>query len=205
MAVCALTLTTCSSGDETSEPSTVTTTPATLIVASTTSTTTTRASPATATLPTITAVPATTATAAGTTAAALGQADIDAIAAAFHTFFGGQHSTLDEKVAVLDNGEQHRDMLEAGSGDTQFQQLTTDIRTVRAGSDGECAELGVPAGCAIVVHDLLVGGFPMAASISSPAVRHDGVWLVGAQAWCNVVEIGGAACPTEPARIGSNP
>ncbi|MBI5088275.1 MAG: hypothetical protein HZB15_05285, partial [Actinobacteria bacterium] len=59
----------------------------------------------------------------------------------------------------------------------------------------ECQVLDAAAGCAVVDHDLLVGGFPMAAGIESPAVRVDGTWMVGEHAWCNVVAIGGAACP----------
>ncbi len=112
-------------------------------------------------------------------------------------FFGGLESTVDEKVAVLADGETYRGMLEAASENDQFQQMSTDIREIRAGSDEECGRFDAPSGCAIVVHDVLVGGFPMAAGIESPAISADGRWLVGSQAWCNIVEMGGAEC-TEP-------
>ena len=128
----------------------------------------------------------------------LDQADIDAVTLAFETFFGGQGSTVDEKVGVLENGEFYRDMLEDASSNEQFQMMTTDIREVRYGSEDECDALGAEPGCAVVLHDLLVDGFPMAAAIESPAVSRGGVWLVGARAWCNVVEIGGASCPEAP-------
>jgi hypothetical protein len=130
-----------------------------------------------------------------TVGAALTAADVDAITSVFQVFFGGLASTLDEKVAVLEDGETYRAMLVAANENEQFQQMSTDIRDVRAGSDSECAELGAGAGCAVVTHDLLVGGFPMAAAVDSPAVRADGTWLVGAAAWCNAVAIGGASCP----------
>jgi hypothetical protein len=128
----------------------------------------------------------------------LGQADIDAITSVFTVFFGGIVSALDDKVAVLENGELYRDMLVAAGENEQFQQMSTDIRDVRAGSDAECEALGAGPGCAIVSHDVLVAGFPMAAGIESPAVRSGGSWLVGSRAWCNLVEIGGAVCPEEP-------
>ncbi len=125
-------------------------------------------------------------------------ADLDAVTAAFLTFFGGLDSTTDEKLAVLEGAEIYREMLEAASENAQFKQMSTDIREIRAGSDDECGELAAAPRCAIVVHDVLIGGFPMAAGIVSPAVRSDGGWLVGWRAWCNIVEIGGETCP-EPA------
>lgn len=137
--------------------------------------------------------------------AELTAADVDAISAVFILFFGGQASTIDEKVKVLENGELYRGMLEGAAADERFQQLTTEIRDVRAGSASGCAALGASEGCAIVVHDLLVSGFPMAAAVESPAVRAPGGWLVGWQAWCNVVEIGGAACPTAGTTSGTTP
>jgi hypothetical protein len=85
----------------------------------------------------------------------------------------------------------------AASADAQFQQMSTEIRDIRAGTAAECAGLGAEPGCAVVTHDVLVGGFPMAAGIESPAVRGDGGWLVGARAWCALVEIGGASCPDD--------
>jgi hypothetical protein len=129
--------------------------------------------------------------------------DVDAISAAFTLFFGGEASTVDEKVGVLENGELYRGMLEGAAADERFQQLTTEIREIRAGSVTECSELAAPEGCAIVVHDLLVSGFPMAAEVESPAVRMPGGWQLGWRAWCNVVEIGGAACPGDASGPGT--
>lgn len=131
--------------------------------------------------------------------------DVAAIRAAFVLFFGGQASTVDEKVAVLEDGERYRDMLEGAAADERFQQLTTDIREIRGGSPAECSDLSATEGCAVVVHDLLVSGFPMAAEVASPAIRVPGGWQVGWRAWCNVVEIGGAACPAQPEQGPATP
>ena len=121
--------------------------------------------------------------------------DLEAITASFLTFFGGIDSTVDQKLAVLEGAETYREMLEAASENAQFQQMSTEIREIMVGSDAECDRLAAGPGCAVVVHDVLVAGFPMAAAIVSPAVRGDGSWLVGWRAWCNIVEIGGETCP----------
>ena len=128
-------------------------------------------------------------------AATLTDADVAAIEDAFASFFGGLDTTVDEKVALLEDGETYRGMLDAASADDRFQQMATEIRSVEPADTATCASFGVSAPCAVVTHDLLVSGFPMAAAVENPAVLVDGTWLVGAAAWCNVVEIGGASCP----------
>jgi len=117
------------------------------------------------------------------------------IRAAFETFFGGAATPLDAKVAVLQDGEQYRSMLADASADEQFQSLTIDIRDIRLLPDDECAALDVDAPCAIVTHDLLVGGAPALVAQESTAVQVDGHWLVAASAWCAVVALGGETCP----------
>jgi len=134
--------------------------------------------------------------------ATLSASDVEEITGAFTVFFGGGSSTVDEKVAVLEDGERYRSMLEAASANEQFHAMSTAVHAVRAGSPAECARLGADPGCAVVTHDLLVSGFPMAAAIESPAVRGPRGWLVGWRAWCATVEIGGASCP-ERAGAGS--
>jgi hypothetical protein len=121
--------------------------------------------------------------------------DVAAITSAFAAFFGGSTSTVDEKVALLEHGESYRSMLSDAAANAQFQKMSTEIRSVRAGTAVECSALEALPGCAVVTHDLLVGGFPMAASIDSPAVKVSGKWLVGARAWCKIVEMGGETCP----------
>jgi hypothetical protein len=134
-------------------------------------------------------------TSGGTSPTMITQDDVESITTAFDTFFGGMESTVDEKVAVLQDGERYREMLVAASENEQFQQMSTEIRDVRAATAGECQALEAGDDCAVVTHDVLVAGFPMAAGIESPAVRAAGGWLVGARAWCRLVEIGGETCP----------
>ena len=117
------------------------------------------------------------------------------ITSAFLAFFDGSGTTVDEKVDLLQSGETYRAMLEAAAANEQFQTMTADIRDVRLLDDPECREAGVPGPCALVIHDLLVSGLPMAVAIESPAVRLEDRWVVAATTWCAVVEIGGAACP----------
>ncbi len=126
-------------------------------------------------------------------------ADVDEISRVFEAFFGGSTTSVDQKLTVLQDGERYRGMIEGAAANEQFQGMSTDIREVRAGTSTECESYGAGEGCAVVVHDLLVGGFPMAAAISSPAVRSGSTWLVGSAAWCNVVAIGGASCADEVA------
>ena len=136
-------------------------------------------------------------TASGTTGSpgTLDAGAVDAITAAFEAFFGGATTTVDEKVALLQDGERYRGMLTDASADAQFQQMTTDVRDVRPGTDDECAAAGAPNGCAVVTHDILIGTMPMVAALESVAVPAGGTWLVAGEAWCSLVEIGGEVCP----------
>lgn len=184
----------CGSGDgastapDATETSAVPTAPATTVAPPTTTTASTSTAP-------MTTAPMTTAP---TSSQPIGLDDADraAITAVFATFFGGATTSVDEKVAVLQDGETYREMLTDASENEQFQQMSTDIREIRAGTDAECAAQDAGAGCAIVAHDVLVAGFPMAAGIESPAIRGGDGWLVGARAWCDLVESGGEVCPT---------
>lgn len=166
----------CSGGggsDDTTLPTVVPTS------AATTSTTTTTTSNATST----------------TTGATAAEDATEAIRAAFETFYDGAGTTVDAKVAVLEDGEQYRSMIEDASANPQFQSLTIDIREIRLAADSECAGFGATAPCAVVTHDLLVAGAPMLVAQESAAVEVDGTWLVAASSWCAVVAIGGESCP----------
>lgn len=142
-----------------------------------------------------TTIPTTTIPDGGADATVLTDDDRAAIEGVFVTFFGGAATSVDEKVAVLEDGERYRAMLEDAAENEQFQQLTTEIRDVVGATPAACLEAGAEPPCALVTHDLLVAGFPMAAAIESPAVTVDGSWRVGAAAWCGVVAIGGESCP----------
>lgn len=123
--------------------------------------------------------------------------DVEEITAAYLAFFDGPGTTVDEKVALLEDGEAYRSMLESASENPSFQSLSAEVLEVTlADSADECSEMGVASPCAAVRYNLLVSGFPMAAGVESPAVLVDDEWLVASAAWCQVVEIGGATCPT---------
>jgi hypothetical protein len=183
----------CSSGDDAAPAASDTAPPAT----------TAKPTTSLATSAPTTAPPPADTSATPTEGSPLTSSDLAAITDSFTVFFGGQMSTVDDKIAVLEDGESYRSMLEAASANEQFQQMSVDVREVRAGGDDECQALGAAPGCAVVTYDLLVGGYPMAAAIDGPAVRGDGSWLVGAAAWCHVVEIGGAACPDATPATGT--
>jgi len=134
-------------------------------------------------------------TVAGSSTTAAIEDPTEAIRAAFETFYDGAGTTVDAKLAVLEDGERYRVMIEDASANPQFQSLTIDIREIRLATDGECAGLGATAPCAVVTHDLLVAGAPMLVAQQSVAVQVDGSWLVAASSWCAVVAIGGETCP----------
>lgn len=121
--------------------------------------------------------------------------DTAAITQAFVTFFNGKDRDLDKKLALLENGEKYRTMVADAMANPQYQQMSTQIRSVRVLRGGACTAVAASDPCAVVVHDVLVGGFPAVAAHESPAVRQGGIWKVGAKAWCDFVAIGGETCP----------
>jgi hypothetical protein len=147
-----------------------------------------------------TSTPATSSTAATTTAAPAPTTTDPAteqmlIGAAFLTFFGGTASDVDEKVAVLQDGERYRSMIVDASANEQFQAMTVDIRGIRLLGADACTAIGEMSPCAVVTHDLFVGGAPALVGQDSAAVRIGDEWRVAASAWCRVVAIGGEQCP----------
>lgn len=117
------------------------------------------------------------------------------IGAAFLTFFGGTASDVDEKVAVLQDGERYRSMIVDASANEQFQAMSVDIRGIRLLDADTCSAMGEEIPCAVVTHDLFVGGAPALVGQDSAAVRVGDEWKVAASAWCRVVAIGGEQCP----------
>jgi hypothetical protein len=162
------------------------------------------ATAATAGSPTSAGVPATDAGPAATEPAATqppvtaepdDQAALAAIRSAFETFFDGAGSDLDARLAVLQDGESYRDMLADASENEQFQSLSTTINEIKLLSADDCAARGASVPCAMVTHDLLVGGMPALIGQQSLAVFIGDEWLVASSAWCAVVAIGGEDCP----------
>jgi hypothetical protein len=117
------------------------------------------------------------------------------IGAAFLTFFGGTASDVDQKVAVLQDGERYRSMIVDASANEQFQAMAVDIRGIRLLDADACTAMGEVSPCAVVTHDLFVGGAPALVGQESAAVRLGDEWKVAASAWCRVVAIGGEQCP----------
>ncbi len=121
--------------------------------------------------------------------------DTAAITAAFTTFFDGADLNVDHKVAVLEHGDELRSMLEDASANPQFMQLTTVVNSIDPMDDVACSAAGETAPCALVVHDLFVGGLPAMVNLSSHAVWDGRAWRVSRSSWCAIVKIGGASCP----------
>ncbi len=121
---------------------------------------------------------------------------IDQVTQSYLGFFDGSGTTVDQKVALLEDGETYRTMLEDAAANPQARLLSADVLEVAIAWDsGACGALGVSAPCAHVVYNLLVAGMPMAVKIEGAALQVDGTWLVASAAWCHVVEIGGETCP----------
>ena len=124
--------------------------------------------------------------------------DVAAIKAAFTTFFDGLDPDTNAKIAVLEHGDVLGSMVVDAAQNPQFQQLSTVVNSVDMLSDADCAAAGEVSPCALVGHDLFVGGLPAMVGLKSHAVRIDGTWKVSASSWCAVVSIGGATCPQLP-------
>lgn len=120
---------------------------------------------------------------------------IAAIRAAYATFFGGSTTTVDAKLAVLEDGETYRTMVTDAQANEQFQALTVDVRDVSLLADGDCTAAGEASPCALVTFDLLVSGAPMLVAKEGHAVLVGGDWKVSASTWCAVVAVGGESCP----------
>jgi hypothetical protein len=155
--------------------------------------------PAPTTVVTTSPAPSSSTPPATATSAPNGSQPVDATAAikaAFTTFFDGVNPDIDGKVAVLEHGDQLRQMIVDASANPQFQQLSTVVNSVTAQSAEQCAAAGEVSPCAAVAHDMFVGGLPAMVGLTSHAVEVDGVWKVSAKSWCAIVQIGGATCPT---------
>lgn len=137
-------------------------------------------------------------TAAGATSVAASTDDTTAITAAFTTFFDGPDPDTAAKIALLEHGDLLGSMVVDAAKNAQFQQLTTTVNSVDLLADADCAAAGEVSPCALVGHDLFVGGLPAMVGLKSYAVRVDGTWKVSASSWCAVVTIGGASCPPLP-------
>lgn len=117
--------------------------------------------------------PATASTTASTTAA---------ISHAYAVFFGA-NSTVDQSVAVLQNGERFQAALAAQNSASQQQKLSAKVTKVVLRS----------AHVADVTFTLYGGGSPLLPGASGLAVDDGGTWKVAAQTYCSLVQLQGAA------------
>lgn len=166
----------------------------------TTSTTTASATTQPTSSTTPASKPGSAATTQPTTSATTGQPtdDVAAITAAFTKFFDGLDPNVDAKIALLEHGDVLGSMITDAAKDPQFQQLTTTVNSVTLQSDADCAAAKEITPCALVLHDMFLGGLPAMVGLKSHAVKLNGTWKVSAASWCAVVAIGGATCPPIP-------
>ncbi len=196
--ISALVLTAC--GSTSSSPNATTTS----VTSVTTGSLTTSAATTTAVMPTAATTAAsngvsTTASPASTTppvTATLDASAIDAVKKAFVTFFDGGNPDVEGKVASIQHGEALRSMIADATIDPQFSKLSTEVRTVSSLAPPDCAGAGEISPCALVIHDMFLGGLPAFVGRTSHAVKIGDRWLVSASSWCSIVAIGGQSCPT---------
>jgi hypothetical protein len=123
---------------------------------------------------------------------------VEAVKKAFVTFFDGGNPDVDGKVASIQHGEALRSMITDATVDPQFSKLSTEVRTVSSLAPLDCTAAGEISPCALVVHDMFLGGLPAFVGRTSHAVKVGDRWLVSASSWCSIVAIGGQSCPTLP-------
>jgi hypothetical protein len=125
---------------------------------------------------------------------------VDAVKQAFVTFFDGGNPDVDGKVASIQHGEALRSMIADATVDPQFSKLSTEVRTVSSLAPPDCTSAGEISPCALVIHDMFLGGLPAFVGRTSHAVKIGERWLVSASSWCSIVAMGGQSCPILPTK-----
>ncbi|MBT2490355.1 hypothetical protein J7E96_17890 [Streptomyces sp. ISL-96] len=100
----------------------------------------------------------------------------------WRTFFDPKAST-DDKVRVLQNGEQMRRVLTAFANDPNAARSSAKVTDVKFTSATE----------ADVTYDLLVGGQPAVPNSKGTSVLQDDVWKVSVKTLCALVQLSGNA------------
>ena len=109
-------------------------------------------------------------------------ATIAAITANWVKFFAST-SSIDDRVALLEDGESLRAALEQRAQDPLMGQATATVDDV---------ELSGPTQ-ATVTYDVLLSGAVALPKAQGTAVLQDGVWKVGAASFCALVSLGATA------------
>ncbi|MEU9774346.1 MULTISPECIES: hypothetical protein [Streptomyces] len=110
----------------------------------------------------------------------------DQIEESWDVFFDPS-TTTEQKVAVLENGEELRPALAAFSGDQNAAAVGAEVTGVEFTSPTE----------AEVTYDLLVDGVVVLPDTLGTAVEEDGVWKVSQKALCGLVSLSNDA-PSVP-------
>jgi hypothetical protein len=99
------------------------------------------------------------------------------------TAFFDPKTPTDEKVRLLENGEQMRPVLDAFSGDANAAKTSAKVKEVDFASATQ----------ANVTYDLVVGTSPALTDSKGSAVYQDGIWKVSRSTLCALVKISGNA------------
>ena len=102
------------------------------------------------------------------------------------TVFFNPNTSVDDRVAVLENGEQMRPVLAAFGSDPNAAKASAKVTAVSFTAVDK----------ADVTYDLLVGGAPAVPNAKGTSVEQDGTWKVSVQTLCALVkQSGNAAVP----------
>ncbi len=97
------------------------------------------------------------------------------------TAFFDPKTPVDQKVRLLEDGEEMRDVLGAFAGDKNAAMTSAKVTGVEFTSDTE----------ANVTYDLLVGGNPALPDAQGTSVLQDDTWKVSVRTLCGLVEMSG--------------
>ncbi|MFF8832743.1 hypothetical protein [Streptomyces sp. NPDC015131] len=101
------------------------------------------------------------------------------------TAFFAPATPADQKVAVLENGDRMRPVLQALSGTPQAAQTSVQVKNVTFTSPTQ----------ATVTYDLLVAGTPALPDSQGTAVYQQDTWKVSVKTLCALVELSPDASP----------
>lgn len=100
----------------------------------------------------------------------------------WETFFAPT-SSIDDRLALLEDGESLRAALEQRAQDPLMGQATATVLAVELTGDGH----------ATVTYNVLLGGTVALPNAQGTAVLQDGVWKVGAASFCALITLGATA------------
>lgn len=101
------------------------------------------------------------------------------------TAFFDPKTPVEEKVRVLENGEQMRPVIDALKGDQAAGQATAKVKQITFTSPT----------AANVTYDLLVAGTPALPDSKGTSVLQNDVWKVSVKTLCGLVQLSGVSAP----------